>query len=600
MKTLIQDLSALLGNAFEAEGIDRALGATRPADRPDLADYQCNGALAAAKAAKRNPRDIAAAISARLADVPAFASVEVAGPGFINLTLSHDFLSERLAATERAPGFGGWRAPGAEKIVIDYGGPNIAKPLHVGHLRSAIIGEALKRLLRNVGHDVAGDIHLGDWGLPMGQLITELELEAPELPYFDAKVEGPYPSEPPITIQDLERLYPKASAACKSDPARAAEAKRATGDLQEGRAGYRALWRHFIDLSRRAIERDYADLGVSFDLWKGESDADPLIPEMAAAMRAQGLTEIDDGAEIIRVARDDDKKEIPPLILFKSDGSVLYGTTDLATIVDRARELDPARMLYVVDQRQGLHFEQVFRAAGRAGLFPVDRLEHVGFGTMNGKDGKPFKTREGGVLKLRDLIDMVDARARERLEEGGFAEDLSDSARADVARKVGIAALKFADLVNPRTSDYVFDLDRFLSFEGKTGPYLLYAVVRIDSVLSKAGLEGGLGVAPNLEELEEKVEWSRALADRPARELALALGAYGDAEKSSVEKRMPHFLAEHAYRVAQAFSKFYAACRIGDEPDAALRAARLRLAAAAGRQLIRVLETLGLETAERM
>ncbi len=597
MRTLIEDLSAILEDAFEAEGLDRRLGAARPADRPDLADYQCNGALAAAKAAGRNPREIGAAVAERLAGHASFSSVDLAGPGFINLRLSNAALSARLDAAEAAPRLGGWRTPAVEKIVLDYGGPNIAKPLHVGHLRSAIIGEALKRLLRGVGHEVVSDIHLGDWGLPIGQLITELELEAPELPYFDAAFEGPYPDDSPLALKDLERLYPQASAACKADPARAAEAKRATADLQAGRPGYRALWRHFIDVSRRAIEREYADLGVSFDVWKGESDADPLIPEMAAELRAAGLTENDDGAEIIRVARDGDRKEVPPLILFKSDGGVLYGTTDLATILDRRRTFDPDRILYVVDQRQGLHFEQVFRAADRAGLIDAGRLEHVGFGTMNGKDGKPFKTREGGVLKLRDLIDAVDAKALERLEEGGLAADMSAEARADVARKVGVAALKFADLASPRTSDYVFDIDKFMSFEGKTGPYLLYAVVRIDSVLKKAGRADGLrGQAAS----EKDADWPRALADAPARDLAMAIAGYGDAVKAAVDKRMPHFLAEHAYAVAQSFAKFYAACRIADEPDAGTRDARLRLSVAAGRQLLDALATIGIDAPEKM
>ncbi|MHA7872377.1 MAG: arginine--tRNA ligase domain-containing protein, partial [Hyphococcus sp.] len=371
--TLINDLSAVFGDAFEAEGLERRFGEVKPADRPDLAQFQCNGALIAAKAARQNPRALAQAVIDRLSANPDFAELAVAGPGFINITLADVYLNQqldRLSSDDRA---GGWRNDAPEKVVMDYGGPNVAKPLHVGHLRAAIIGESLKRIFRYAGDAVVGDVHLGDWGLPMGQLITELKREQPDLSYFDAGVDGPYPAQSPVTLADLERLYPQASAACKADPARAEEAREATAELQRGRPGYRALWRHFVDVSRASIEREYQDLGVTFDLWKGEADADPLIAPMAKALREKGLTDISDGAEIVRVAREDDKKEMPPLILFKSDGSVLYGTTDLATIVDRAQSEAPDRILYVVDQRQALHFEQVFRAADLAGIFSADR-----------------------------------------------------------------------------------------------------------------------------------------------------------------------------------------------------------------------------------
>ncbi len=586
--TLIDELSAIVGEAFAAEGFERSYGLARRSDRPDLAQFQCNGALAAAKAGGRNPREAAEALAQRLAANPAFADVSVAGPGFINLTLTDEFLSERANQLAVAESTGVWRRDNAERIVIDYGGPNIAKPLHVGHLRSAIIGEALKRILKRAGDFVISDIHMGDWGLPIGQLITELAQERPDLSYFDETFTGPYPDQSPVSLADLERLYPKAAASAKADPARAEAARLATAQLQEGRPGYRALWGHFVSVSREAIEREYADLGVSFDWWKGEADADPLIPELAAALRKAGVVERSDGAEIIRVARADDKKEIPPLILFKSDGSVLYGTTDLATILDRKREAQPDRILYVVDQRQATHFEQVFRAAEIAGIFPADRLEHLGFGTMNGKDGKPFKTREGGVPKLRDLIDMVDARARERLKEGGFAEGFDDAEVSEIARKVGVAALKFADLSNPRTSDYVFDIDRFIDFEGRTGPYLQYAVVRVRSVMRKAEAAGaGKPGAIRISAAEE-------------RDLTLALLGFGDALRLAYEKRMPHFLCDHAFGLAQAFSKFYAACRIADEPDQALRASRLGLASVAAKQLEVALELLGISVPQRM
>ena len=586
--TILAELSEVVGAAFADAGLDPALGLVKRADRPDLAQFQCNGALAAAKAAKENPRALAERVAASLKDNALFGDVSIAGPGFINLTLSDAALSERVRRISEDARCGGWTTPSPEKTVMDYGGPNIAKPLHVGHLRSAIIGESLKRIFRFVGDAVVGDVHLGDWGLPMGQLITELRREQPDLAYFDPENKGPFPEEAPLSFADLERLYPQASAACKADPARMEEARAATADLQQGRPGYRALWTHFIALSRAAVEREYADLDVAFDLWKGESDAEPLIAGMAEELRAKGLVENSDGAEVIRVAREGDRKEIPPLILFKSDGSVLYGTTDLATILDRVKSENPDRMIYVVDQRQALHFEQVFRASDRAGFFPADRLEHIGFGTMNGKDGKPFKTREGGALKLRDLIDMVTERARARLAESGLARNYGAGEADEVARKVGVAALKFADLSNQRVTDYIFDLDRFMAFEGKTGPYLLYASVRVRSVLAKAEAAGAGEAGPVV------------IASPEERDLALALMAFGDVLRETYDKRMPHILCDHAFQLAQAFSKFYAARRIVDEPDSAARASRLSLARATGAQLDMVLALLGVEAPARM
>lgn len=586
--SLTDELSAIAGAAFADAGLGRDLGRVRPADRPDLAQFQCNGALAAAKALKQNPRELAESLAARLRGDPVFQDVSVAGPGFLNFVLTDAFLAERATALIDDPRAGAAPRTAREKIILDYGGPNIAKPLHVGHLRSAIIGESLKRIMRFAGDEVIADIHLGDWGLPMGQLIAEIAHEKPDLPYFDENLSTDYPAEPPFALADLERLYPQASAACKADPARAEEARRATAELQNGRPGYLALWRQFIRVSREAIESEYADLGVAFDWWKGESDVAGLIDEMAAELRRQGAVEESDGAEIMRVSLEGDRKEIPPLILFKSDGSVLYGTTDLATILDRKRRSDPDRILYVVDQRQALHFEQVFRAAEAAGIYPRDRLEHLGFGTMNGQDGKPFKTREGGVLRLRDLIDMVVGRARERLSESGFAENFSSDEVEDVARKIGVGALKFADLSNPRTSDYIFDLDRFTAFEGKTGPYLQYASVRVRSVLRRAG-EAGAGKPGKI-----------VLAAPEERDLALALLAFGDALSAAYDKRMPNFLCDHAFRIAQTFSKFYAACRVVDEADSAVRASRLGLVSATGGQLDCVLSLLGVEPPERM
>ena len=586
--TLTDDLSKIAGEAFTGEGLDASYGQVRVSDRPDLAQFQCNGALAAAKAEKKNPRAIGEAVAATLAKNDIFSKVEIAGPGFINLVLSDGFLSERITKLSQDEALGGWRRASPEKIVMDYGGPNVAKPLHVGHLRSAIIGESLRRLFRFTGDDVVSDIHLGDWGLQMGQLISELELREPGLPYFAEAEEGPFPEEPPISLKDLEDMYPKASAACKADEARAEIARVATKALQDGRPGYRALWRHFVDLSVAAMKSNYDDLGVHFDLWKGEADADALIPEMIEDLKSKGLVENSDGADIIRVERESDKKDIPPVILVNSRGAVGYHATDIATILDRKQSNDPDGIFYVVDNRQALHFEQVFRAAAAADYFAEDRLEHLGFGTMQGKDGKPFKTREGGVLKLRDLIDMVEDRARARLDESGLASGFSKEETNAIARKVGVAALKFADLSNQRTTDYIFDIDRFTAFEGKTGPYLLYASVRVRSVLRKAEEVGGAEVGPV------------ALKEKEERDLALTLSAFGDAVRNAYEKRMPHFLCEHAFTLAQSFSKFYAACRIADEADPEARASRLTLTSTVGRQLDLVLDLLGLEPPERM
>ncbi|GJL92545.1 arginine--tRNA ligase [Hyphococcus sp.] len=586
--TLKDELSKIVGEAFAAEGLDHALGAVKAADRPDLAQFQCNGALAAAKAAKKNPREIANAVTAHLSAAPAFAEVAIAGPGFINFKLADEFVAAHIASLGEDAHYGTWTRPAPEKIVIDFGGPNVAKPLHVGHLRAAIIGECLKRVMRCAGDEVIGDVHLGDWGLQMGQLISELQLRQPELVYFDPDATGPFPQEPPISLSDLEEMYPVASAASKADPARAGLARKATKALQDGRPGYRALWRHFVDLSVNAMKRDYADLDVEFDLWKGEADADPLIPELTEDLTKRGVIEASDGAQIIRVARDDDKKEMPPIIFLNSEGAVGYHATDVATIVDRKRSLDPDRILYVVDARQRLHFEQVFRAVEKAGYFKEEKLEHLWFGTMNGKDGKPFKTREGGTLKLRDFIDMVTDRAKERLVESGFAAGYSEEETTKVAQQVGIAALKFADLSNPRTSDYMFDLDRFMAFEGKTGPYLLYASVRVRSMLAKAKAAGAGEPGPVMISAPEETD------------LALVLLGFADAMRDAYEKRLPHLLCDHAFSLAQAFSKFYAACRIVDEADAAKRESRLTLAGLAGGQLDLVLSLLGFSAPERM
>jgi len=587
MAALAQKLSTRLGAAFAAHGLPESLGQVQGSDRPDLAPFQCNGALAAAKLAKKNPRDIAAQIAADLDEDSLIASTSIAGPGFLNLTPSEEAYEDQARALmdDARTGAGAVQTP--EKLVIDFGGPNVAKPMHVGHLRSSVIGDALQRLGRFVGHEVISDIHLGDWGLQMGHLITQLQDEQPDLCYFDESYSGLWPTEPPVNIDDLSRMYPAAAAAAKADEARMKRSRRATAELQAGREGYLVLLRHFIAVSRTALEQDFDALGVHFDLWKGESDVNPLIPAMIEDFKKRGVTEESQGALIIRVAREGDKKEQPPLILVSSEGSALYGTTDLATIVDRNQNIGQDRILYVVDQRQSQHFEQVFRAAAKAGLMAEDRLEHIGFGTVNGKDGKPFKTREGGVMRLSDLMKMAKTAARARMDEAGIGQDMDEAARGDVARMVGLAAIKFADLRNQRLTNYVFDMDRFTAFEGKTGPYLLYAAVRIKSILRKAADKGLAGGKIQPHSAEEKA-------------LILALDGFDGAVHGAWAKRAPHILCEHVFELAQGFSRFYAACPILPEKDDAIRASRLSLAALTLRQLETALGLLGLETPERM
>jgi arginyl-tRNA synthetase len=586
MSDLKGRLASAVASAFVAEGLAQDLARVTVSDRPDLADFQSNGALAAAKAAKANPREIAARIAARLIDDPRLEQVEVAGPGFINLRVGANLLAERAEEIAQDRLSGASAATPSRRVLIDYGGPNVAKPMHVGHLRAAIIGESLKRIFRFRGDEVLGDAHFGDWGFQMGLLIVAVGDVEPASPFL-ASGDGPFPSESPVTLEDLERMYPQAAARAKAEPEFRDRARKATAELQAGRPGYRALWRHFIAVSRGALQREFGALGVEFDLWKGESDADPLIPGMVEQLAAQGLLVDDQGARIIRVARPGEKRELPPLLVVSSEGSAMYGTTDLATIVDRRQTFDPELMLYVVDQRQADHFEQVFRAAGLAGYAAEGTLEHIGFGTMNGPDGKPFKTREGGVLKLHDLIAMTTDKARERLNEAGLGGELSPEAFEDTAHKVAVAALKFADLSNYRGTSYVFDLDRFSSFEGKTGPYLLYQAVRIKSLLRRAE---GAGASHGPITLAEPAE----------RELVLTLDAFDQAVRDAYDKRAPSAVAEHAYRLAQSYSKFYAACPVLAAADEATRASRLSLSAATLNQLESALTLLGIETPERM
>ncbi|WP_300396016.1 arginine--tRNA ligase [Henriciella sp.] len=587
MSDLATDLSAACAAAFEAEGFEARWGAVRRSDRPELADFQCNGCMGAAKKAGLIPRDLAAKIAERITGQGPIERVDVAGPGFLNIRVSGEALSKQTEFIRTDAQVGGGKLEQTEKVVIDFGGPNVAKPMHVGHLRSAVIGDTMVRLFRFLGDDVTGDAHLGDWGLQMGHLITELFAEQPDLIYFDPDFKGPYPDEPPVTIEDLGRLYPQASAKAKEDPQRNEASQLAVAEMQSGHPGYRALLRHFINVSVDALKVDYSFLGVEFDLWKGESDVDGLIPGMVEDLKEKGLAKLDDGAWIIGVSRESDKKEMPPFMVINSRGGTGYHATDLATIVDRVETLHPDRILYVVDQRQALHFEQVFRAADMAGLMAEDRMEHIGFGTVNGTDGKPFKTREGGVLRLSDLNRMALEEAEKKIGEAGLSGDITAEERGNIAKLVARAALRFADLQNVRTTNYVFDLERFTSFEGKTGPYMLYAAVRIKSLLRRAK---DAGHEPGAVTIERDTE----------RALVLAMDGFAQALAQSHAKRQPHILCEHVYSLAQAFSALYADAPIANESDAAVRASRLGLCEAVLKQLETGLGILGIEAPERM
>ena len=586
--SLLSDLTRIVAAGFESAGLDASFGAVQVSDRPDLGQFQCNGALAAARSAGRAPRDIAREVVGQIEGDHRLASVSIAGPGFINLTVTGRTLADYVDAMAGDERSGVPAAGHPLNVIVDYAGPNVAKAMHVGHLRATIIGDTLKRLFRFAGHEVLGDAHFGDWGLQMGMLIVATRKRYPDLVHFDGDYEGPYEVPLAITLADLQEWYPDMARQVAEDEEVAAEARRATTDLQSGRPGYVALWEHFVRVSRASQEQDFSDLGVEFDLWYGESTVRDLLRPLVDETLARGIAVRSDGAVVIEVSRPDDKAEITPLVLETSHGAFLYGTTDVATIQMRVSELGADLILYVVDSRQSYHLEQVFRAARRAGLSGGAAMEHIGFGTMNGPDGTPFKTREGGVLRLGDLIEMVTNAAAARLEESDLAALYPGAERAVIARQVGIAALKFGDLVNNRTSNYVFDVRRFTALEGKTGPYLQMAAVRMDSILARAarrGLAPGAILAPH-HETETR--------------LLLRLLQLPEVIDRAMDLRAPNHLAEFAYEVAADFSRFYEACHILTEPDPGLQSSWLGTVRVSRRVLELLLDLLGIEVPARM
>ncbi len=583
MEKILDIITAKMQAAFAEAGYDASFGRVTVSNRPDLCEYQCNGALSAAKTYKCAPIQIAKAVVEKL-DANDYSLVEAVMPGFINLKLSDAFLQSYLEAMRTAPDFGVEKVGAGKTIVVDYGGPNVAKPLHIGHLRSAIIGEALKRIHKFMGYNTIGDIHLGDWGLQMGLIITELQERQPDLVYFDPNYEGEYPAEAPFTISELEEIYPAASAKKKEDADFADRAHTATFELQSGRRGYRAIWDHIMRLSVADMTRIYDNLNVHFESWLGESDADPYIPPMIEDIKAKGLAVLSEGAWVVPVAEETDKKEVPPMILVKSDGSAIYATTDLATMVQRMQDWNPDKMLYLTDKRQSLHFEQVFRAARKSGIVtPTTELEHVGFGTMNGKDGKPFKTREGGVMRLERLIAEMTDFVRAKVVENKIVDE---SEVEETTAKIALAALKYGDLSNQPTKDYVFDMDRFAAFEGNTGPYILYTIVRIKSILSRYGAWENLSI--------------QAPANAYAKDLMLAITKFGPSMESALKSSAPNLVCAYIYELAGAVNKFYHETRILSEENEELKAGYIALIALAKNILEQCIDLLGFSAPEKM
>lgn len=588
MKKFMEIMAEELSSAFEKAGYAPGYGRVTVSNRPDLCEFQCNGAMAGAKAYKKAPFMIAEDVVANLSESSVFSKVEVVKPGFINLNVKGEFLASYLKEMGEDPKFSVNEAENPKTVIIDYGGPNVAKPLHVGHLRSAIIGESIKRIGRYVGDKVIGDVHLGDWGLQMGLIITELKHRKPELVYFDDSYQGEYPSEAPFTIGELEEIYPCASAKSKEDEEYRNEALEATHLLQQGKPGYTALWNHIMQVSVTDLKRNYDNLKVSFDLWKKESDAQPYIPDMVQAMKDQGYAYEDQGALVVDVKEETDTKEIPPCMLLKSDGASLYTTTDLATIVERMKLYHPDEILYVVDKRQELHFIQVFRCARKTGLVEKDtKLSFLGFGTMNGKDGKPFKTREGGVMRLETLIADINEEMYRKIVEN---RSVRDKDAEETAKIVGLSAIKYGDLSNQATKDYVFDIDRFTSFEGNTGPYILYTIVRIKSILNRYREEGGT------------MENAQLLApvNDSEKNLMLELTKFGSTVENAHEEKAPHKICAYIYEVSNAFNSFYHETRILGEENAAQKKSFLSLLELTRNILETAIDLLGFSAPERM
>lgn len=589
METILDIITNEVKKGFSSLGYEESYGRVTISNRPDLCEYQCNGALAAAKAYKKAPFLIAEEVAETLKGNKVFSSVEWVKPGFLNLKVHEEFLAEYLfLMLKDKERFGCEMAKEKKKIMIDYGGPNVAKPLHVGHLRSAIIGESIKRMGRFMGHEVIGDVHLGDWGLQMGLIITELKERKPDLVYFDENYTGEYPGEPPFTISELEEIYPTASGKSKEDKDYKDAAMEATFELQHGRKGYQALLSHILNVSVTDLKKNYENLNVSFDLWKGESDAQPFIPDMVEKMKDEGYAYISEGALVVDVKEEGDTKEIPPCMILKSDGASLYNTTDLATIVWRMRDYHPDQIIYVVDKRQELYFTQVFRCARKTGLVELNtKLTFLGFGTMNGKDGKPFKTREGGVMRLENLLREINDEMYKKISENNTMEE---SEAKETAKTVALSAIKYGDLSNQASKDYIFDVERFTSFEGNTGPYILYTIVRMKSILAKYN------------DLGKQVKGAKILPAQTEYEkgLMLELSRFSGAMELAYEELAPHKVCAYMYDLANAFNSFYHGTKIMAEEDENRQAGYILLLELTKGVLEKCIDLLGFSAPERM
>lgn len=614
MKKFLDLISREVSAAFEACGYEAAYGRTGISNRPDLCEYQCNGAMAAKKKYQKAPILIAKEVVEKLAGNPVFESAEAVNPGFINLRVSGSYLAGYLDQMAADPDLSVEKAEQPKTIIIDFGGANVAKPLHVGHLRSAIIGESVKRICRFAGHRVIGDVHLGDWGLQMGLIITEVRHRNPSLPYFDEAFEGEYPKEAPFTISELEEIYPFASGKSKEDEAYKNEALEATAKLQDGERGYRALWQHILDVSIADLKKNYDNLNVEFDLWKKESDAQPFIPDMVEAMKRDGYAYEDQGALIVDIKEETDTKEIPPCMILKSDGAALYTTTDLATIIDRMATYHPDEIIYVVDKRQEMHFTQVFRCARKTGLVNEDTdLKFLGFGTMNGRDGKPFKTREGGVMRLERLIAEIDEEMYRKIMENHEADPVE---ARKTAALVGLSAIKYGDLSNQASKDYVFDVDKFASFEGNTGPYILYTIVRIKSILNRYRAQTKAAMS-DISENGNMMDAQSAASQKPTDRLALPKGILAPVSESekalmlelaklnsvieqASEELAPHKICSFIYDLSNALNRFYHETKILACEDETQKCGWIALLDLTKRVLETGIDLLGFEAPERM
>ena len=594
MKTLIDLITEQVTNAFTGQGYDAKYGKVTLSNRPDLCEYQCIGAMAAAKEYKCAPFMISDKIAQALAENELFESVESVKPGFINMKVSPAYLAKYVSDMKADEGrFGCDKAAHPKTIIVDYGGANVAKPLHVGHLRSAVIGESIKRIGKFMGHHMIGDVHLGDWGLQMGLIIVELKERKPDLVYYDESYTGEYPKEAPFTISELEDIYPTASKKSKEDEAFREAAMEATSQLQAGRRGYRALLAHILDVSVTDLKKNYDNLNVSFELWKGESDAQPYIPDMVQMMKDKGFAYMSEGALVVDVKEDTDTKEIPPCIILKSDGASLYSTTDLATIVMRMQDYNPDAIIYLTDQRQSMHFVQVFRCARKTGLVGPDvELTHIGFGTMNGKDGKPFKTRDGGVMRLEYLLDEINEEMLKKITENQKEKenlDISEEEAKQTAKTVALAAVKYGDLSNQASKDYCFDIERFTSFEGNTGPYILYTIVRIKSILKKYTAKNSLPDAPIL-----------GAHSASEKNLMLVLSRFNAMMENAYDEKAPHKICAYIYELANAFNGFYHETKILSEEDFKVQASYIGLLVLTKNILETCIDVLGFSAPDRM